>query len=141
VQVYVTETKKLITSIEILSPVNKYGDGLKKYRQKRKSIFQSAVHLIELDLLRGGHRPGWELQEPPLETDYVILVNRSNKGDSRISEIWPVGLSEPLPTIPVPLLPPDPDVSLNLSAVFQTIYEGFYYQLQVDYTMNNPPIC
>ena len=29
-------------------------------------------------------------------------------------DVWPVGLREPLPTVPVPLLAGDRDVSLNL---------------------------
>ncbi|MBI5348086.1 MAG: DUF4058 family protein, partial [Chloroflexi bacterium] len=53
VQLYVTETNQLVTSIEILSPYNKrQGEGLDQYRQKRKNILHSAVHFIELDLLR-----------------------------------------------------------------------------------------
>lgn len=139
VHIYVTETKKLVTSIEILSPANKYGEGLKKYRQKRHNLFRSMIHVVELDLLRGGQRPGWELQDPPLETDYVVLVNRATIGDSRISDIGPVGLHEPLPTIPIPLTAPDADVLLNLSAVFQTVYESFYYHLQIDYHKPVPP--
>ena len=62
VQLYVTETNQLVTSIEILSPYNKrQGEGLDQYRQKRKNILHSAVHFIELDLLRGGQRPGLEV--------------------------------------------------------------------------------
>ena len=66
VQVRETATDTLVTAIEVLSPVNKRGDGLSLYRAKRKSLIQTEVHLIELDLLRGGERPGWEVKEPPL---------------------------------------------------------------------------
>ena len=58
VQVRETATDTLVTAIEILSPVNKRGDGLHLYRAKRKSLLRTDVHLIELDLLRGGERPG-----------------------------------------------------------------------------------
>ena len=50
VQVYLTETQTLVTSIEILSPVNKRGSGLQEYREKRRRIMQADVHLMELDL-------------------------------------------------------------------------------------------
>src|SRR5262245_34226870 len=96
VQVRATATDTLVTAIEILSPVNKRGDGLHLYRAKRKSLLQTDVHLIELDLLRGGERPGWEVKEPPLVCEYIILVNRAFRGDIRRSEIWPVALDEPL---------------------------------------------
>jgi hypothetical protein len=90
VQVRETATDTLVTAIEILSPVHKRGDGLYLYRAKRKSLLQTEVHLIELDLLRGGERPGWEVQEPPLVCEYMVLVNRAFRGDMRCSEIWPV---------------------------------------------------
>src|SRR5262245_18769124 len=96
VQVRETATDTLVTVIEILSPVNKRGDGLYLYRAKRKSLLRTDVHLIELDLLRGGERPGWEVKEPPLVCEYIILVNRAFGGDIRRSEIWPVALDEPL---------------------------------------------
>lgn len=48
---------KLITAIEILSPVNKREPGLTKYLQKRQQLRQANVHLLELDLLRRGARP------------------------------------------------------------------------------------
>jgi hypothetical protein len=38
VQVRETTTDTLVTAIEILSPVNKRGDGLHLYRAKRKSL-------------------------------------------------------------------------------------------------------
>src|SRR4029434_4986123 len=66
VQVRETATDTLVTAIEILSPVNKRGDGLHLYRAKRKSLLRTDVHLIELDLLRDGERPGWEVKQPPL---------------------------------------------------------------------------
>ncbi|HRW09676.1 MAG TPA: DUF4058 family protein, partial [Caldilineaceae bacterium] len=89
--------------------------------------------LVEIDLLRGG-RPGREVAEPPLDTDYEIVVNRASDQSSCTSEIWPVALDEGLPTIPIPLLYPDADVSLDLGAVFQQIYADAYYELRIDYT-------
>ncbi|MFQ5615245.1 MAG: DUF4058 family protein [Anaerolineales bacterium] len=139
VNVYTTRVEELVTVIEILSPVNKYGIGLENYRDKRRRVFASDVHLVEIDFLRGGTRPGWELNDPPIETDYVLLVNRAANGDGRISEIWPVGLSEPLPKIPVPLLPPDPDVVLDLRAAIENIYERARYPQRIDYGKPVPP--
>jgi hypothetical protein len=139
VQVYVTETQELVTSIEILSPYNKGGEGLRQYRQKRSRLLRSPVHLVELDLLRGGERPGYELHEPPLDTDHLVLVNRATDGEQRLSEIWPIALCDPLPTLPIPLTPPDPDVALDLPKVLQNIYNDAYYHLRIDYTTPVPP--
>jgi hypothetical protein len=139
VRVYETETRTLVTSIELLSPVNKRGEGLAKYREKRRRILLSNVHLIEIDLLRGGQRPGWEVNDPPLDTDYVFLVNRANDGGARVSEIWPVALDEPLPTIPVPLLPPDPDVALDMTLILRNIYQRAVYERRIDYKTPVPP--
>lgn len=139
VHVYVAESKELVTVIEILSPVNKRGHGLERYRQKREQILHTPVHLVELDLLREGQRPGWELANPPLDTDYICLVNRASYGDDRISEIWPVALNEPLPDLPIPLLPPDPDVILPLNEAVKNIYDRAAYARRIDYQQPLPP--
>lgn len=128
----------LVTIIEVLSPTNKRGGELKKYRAKREEILSSDVHLVEIDLIRAGTRVGEELLERPmLEMDYVLLVNRA--GSLRVSDIWPIQLNEPLPAIPIPLTYPDPDVTLDLGAVIQTIIERYRYDAIFDYSQPIPP--
>ena len=141
VRIFLTESDELITSIELLFPYNKRGDGLLDYRRKRTTLIASAVHLVEVDLLRSGERAGLELVEPPLEeTDYVLLVNRGGEPHlARLSEIWPVSLNEPLPLIPIPLQAPDADVALDLNACIQSIYERAGYGWRIDYTKPVPP--
>jgi len=139
VRILTVENHRLVTSIEILSPINKREPQLRKYRRKRSNIIQAAVHLVEIDLLRGGTRPGVELHEPSLDTDYVLLVNRVSSGFTRASEIWPVALNEPLPLLPIPLLPPDADVILNLGTALVKIYERSRYALRIDYSQAIPP--
>ena len=139
VRVYVTKMRRLVTSIELLSPVNKRGEGLVNYRRKRRKILLSAVHLIEIDLLRAGQRPGNEINEPPLETDYVLLVNRANDSHRRISEIWPVALNQPLPILPVPLLEPNLDVPLDMAQIVNNIYTRAVYARRIDYRDPIPP--
>lgn len=134
VQIKTTEAGHLVASIEILSPFNKRpGQGLEAYRRKRSQILRSPVHLIELDLLRDGERPGPKVNEPPLEAEYILLVNRSSGSDQRLSEIWPVALNEPLPLLPVPLLPPDVDVPLDLNAVLRSVYTRAGCDWRIDY--------
>ncbi len=138
VYVYVSESKELVTAIELLSPTNKYGNGLETYRQKRRRLLRSDVHFMELDLLRAGQRPGWELADPPIDTDYILLLSRANEDDVRISNIWPVALDEPLPVLPVPLLPPDPDVPLDMGVALKNIYDRAAYARRIDYQQPVP---
>ncbi len=141
VQVFLTETAVLVTAIEILSPYNKRpGEGLEEYRRKRSNILRSPVHLVEIDLLRGGERPGREVVDPPLSADYILLVNRFRADEvDRISEIWPVALNQLLPILPVPLLPPDPDVALDLNAAIQSVYTRAGYDWRINYQRPAPP--
>jgi hypothetical protein len=140
VRIYVTETTELVTTIEILSPFNKQkGDGVETYRLKRQRILESAVHLVELDLLRGGERPGDEVRYPPIDSDYICLVNRANETGERKSGIWPIALNEPLPLLPIPLLPPDPDIPLDMMSIFKTVYQQGGYDWRIDYSLPVPP--
>ena len=139
VRVYTTDAHSLVTSIEILSPVNKRGESLEAYRLKRDRILRSPVHLMEIDLLRGLQRPGWEVREPPIDTDYILLVNRARMDRDRISDIWPVALNQPFPLLPTPLLDVDPDIALDLGAAVAAIYERAAYSRRLDYTQPPPP--
>ncbi|MEZ4706129.1 MAG: DUF4058 family protein [Caldilineaceae bacterium] len=141
VHIYITETDELITSIEILSPYNKRGAGLAEYRRKQSSLLASNVHLVEIDLLRGGQRVGSEIQGEPLdEADYILLVNRGYEINPGVwSDIWPVTLDKALPLLPIPLEPPDPDVLLDMNAVVRAIYENAAYERRIDYRQPVPP--
>lgn len=141
VRIYRTQTNQLVTSIEILSPYNKRGAGsagIAEYRLKRAQLLASHVHLVEIDLLRGGERPGLEFVDDPIDTDYILLVNRFRLLE-RLSEIWPVTLDAPLPTIPIPLLPPDPDIALDLNVALQEVYASAGYDWRIDYQRPLPP--
>lgn len=49
-------TRKVVTVIEVPSPASKRaGEGCAKYLEKRQKVFGSAIHLIEIDLLRKGN--------------------------------------------------------------------------------------
>lgn len=107
----------------------------------RSTLLASDVHLVEIDLLRGGERAGSEVQGPPLNAaDYILLVNRGvavNPGDW--PDIWPVTLDHPLPLLPIPLDPPDADVLLDMNAVLRTVYERAAYARRIDYRPPVPP--
>jgi hypothetical protein len=137
---------RLVTSIEILSPINKRSDGILEYQQKRWLVFDSAAHLLEIDLLRRGFRPV-SLDQVDEEdrllverASYFVFLTRSGRG--RKVEAWPLELREPLPVVPVPLLDPDADVALDLGLALQTIYDEAAYDLSIDYGQPaDPPLA
>ena len=134
VEIRDTANNKLITSIEILSPVNKREPGLTHYRQKRQRLYQADVHLLEFDLLRRGTRPFAQPRLP--KVPYCIALTRAQ---SKQVEIWPVELPTPLPVVPVPLQSPDPEVPLDLQSVLAAIYDEAAYDLTLDYGQSPPP--
>ena len=127
----------LITSIEILSPVNKQRghDAHLDYLRKRRDLLRSAAHLLEIDLLRGGVRPPLE-QPVPLAPYYVMLSRATQR--PHVS-VWPIVLNARLPVLPIPLLEPDPDVLLDLGAVVASVYERGGYDARIDYRTPVPP--
>lgn len=61
----------LVTAIAILSPINKRpGRERQKYLRKRRELLRSEVHVMELDLLRGGERSPLATAVPLVETAY-----------------------------------------------------------------------
>jgi Protein of unknown function (DUF4058) len=137
VEIRQVETMKLVTALEILSPVNKNPahEAYDAYLRKRQELLRSQAHLIEIDLLRGGTRP--PLQTPVPEAPYYITVSRANKRP--YVEVWPIQLPDVLPVLPIPLLEPDPDAPLDLGRAVAACYERGGYEIIIDYTRNTPP--
>lgn len=124
-----------VTIIEILSPVNKGGEGVRDYAERRMELLRTRTHLLEIDLLRQGVRIQL-LGEPPPAHYYVYLSRWQRRP---FTEIWPISLHQPLPTVPVPLLPPDPDVPLNLQAAVKACFDLVGYERLLDYSGPPPP--
>lgn len=119
---------QLVAVVELLSPNNKKPghDGREAYLSKRRKVLQSEVHLVEMDLLVGGQRMPLAGEWPT--GDYHILVARGDRRPAAEVYSWRAG--DALPTIAFPLLDPDPDVPIDLQAVFQTTWErGAYDRL------------
>ncbi len=129
------ENQRLITAIEILSPVNKRGKGLDKYREKRQLLHEDGVHLLEVDLLRRGQRP---LNYPtlPRQAHYFVMLSR---GDQYKTSVWAMTIRDKLPVVPIPLKSPDPDVTLDISAAFHEVYSRSRYELSVRYEAEPAP--
>lgn len=115
-QILNTENRELVTSIELLSPANKRGDGLQQYRKKRQRMLEANVNLVEIDLLRGGHRADTSTTS---SSPYLVQVF-DGYGEELLE--WSVGMFDTLPTIPVPLRAEVKPLVLNLQSVFERTF-------------------
>lgn len=125
--------KNLVTAIEVLSFINKRGAGLAAFCSKRLEFSDSPAHYLEIDLLRTGQR--YPVVGTLPSVPYFVFLSRANQRPRL--EVWPIALDQPLPTVPVPLLPDDPDVKLDLQQALHTIYDLFGYDEAVDH--RKPP--
>jgi hypothetical protein len=135
-----TLEQRLVTTVEILSPSNKRPNtpGWDLYQRKRQSALLGGVHLVEIDLLRGGQR--MPMLDPWPNSPYTLLLARAKK--SHRCKVWPVHFQRPLPTIPVPLAKPDPDIPLNLQPMVEAIYQRSRYERSIDYGRPlSPPLA
>jgi hypothetical protein len=121
-----------VSVIEVLSPTNKTGEGFFEYNQKRRATIRQKVHLVEFDFLLRGDRLPMERPLPP--GDFYAVVSRSEERPE--SDVYAWTLRDPLPSIPIPLSRPDPDVMLDLAPVFATAYERGRYARLIDYSIS-----
>lgn len=134
-EIYDQRDRQLITIIELLSPFNKTigHEGYEAFQKKRRQVMRTQTHWLEIDLLRDGVRP----VEVRGKSDYYALLKRGDR--PRPYEVWFFDLPETLPTIAVPLRPPDADVPLDLQAAFNHIYHKARYGDSLDYNQPVPP--
>jgi hypothetical protein len=78
--------------------------------EKRTRVLLSTAHPMEIDLLRDGRRV--PRREPLPPSPYFIFLSQYQKRP--ITDIWEVALDQPLPVVPIPLLPDDNEVPLDL---------------------------
>ncbi|MFI5454677.1 MAG: DUF4058 family protein [Isosphaerales bacterium] len=119
-----------VAVIELLSPSNKEPPGDRLYSRKRLELIHQAVHLVELDFLIGGKRLAMEDELPA--GDYYALVSRAEQRPR--SDVYAWSIRDPLPTIPIPLLAPDPDIPLDLAAIFATVFQRGRYNRSIHYS-------
>jgi len=129
VEIRDVENRQLVTVIEVLSPTNKRGEGYDEYRDKRDRILRSSTHLIEIDLLRKGLRMPMRGALPSVP--YFVFLSRA--GLRPLTEVWPITLDQPLPEIPVPLLPDDADAKLDLQRALTIVYDECELRYMIDY--------
>ncbi len=126
-----TPEQRLVTCIEVLSPSNKRAGspGWDLYQRKRQGVMLAGVNLVEIDLPRRGERMPMVDSWP--NSPYVLLVARAFR-ESRC-KVWRASFQTRLPSIPVPLASPDPDLTLDLQPMIDSIYRRFRYARTIDY--------
>jgi hypothetical protein len=125
----------VVSVIELLSPSNKNGAGRGQYLEKRESLLQRRVNLVELDLIRGGSR--LRLAKPLPKGDYYALVSRGDHWPDCDVYSWTV--RDVLPGLPVPLKSPDLDVRVPLPEAFDEAYRRGRYAQRIHYDQAPPP--
>lgn len=133
-EIRVRASRAVVTVLELLSPTNK-GRHRDQYLLKRDKILVSSVHLVEIDLLRGGE-PMPAPDRPPC--DYSVVVSRAERRPE--ADFWPIGLRDPLPVIPIPLHGPDRDATLDLQALLNRVYDAGRYARDVYGGRPQPPL-
>lgn len=136
----------VVATIEVLSPANKRsGPGRDLYLKKQREILDEArVHLIEIDLLRGGEHttavPRSAAFRRSKGFDYHICVRRADRWTDAL--VYPVRLCGRLPRFPIPLLPGDGEIVVDLQAAFDRSYNDGPFAKRVDYRrpVPEPPL-
>lgn len=130
--------ERLITAIEILSPTNK-SSGRTEYRAKQRELMERRVNLVEIDLLRAGTHsttvPPTPARRATGAFDYHVCTSRPDQPED--FEVYPILLSQRLPTIAVPLRPGVEPVRVGLQPAFDRSYDAGLYARRVRY--NEPP--
>jgi len=128
--------RELVAVVELLSPVNKKsGPDRAQYLTKRSGILASPAHLVEIDLLRCGR--AMPDHERPSST-YGVMVSRVEERPA--ADFWPIGLRQPLPTIPVPLRPANSHASLELQKLLHEVYDRGTYAQEIYELEAEPPL-
>lgn len=135
---------QVVTLVEVLSPINKAAgsEGNALYRQKQAEVLGSAVHLLEIDLLRHGDHAVAAPQAAFLDKgpwDYLVSLHRGKEG--KRYQVWPITIRQRLPRVLVPLGEGDGDLVLDLQKLFERCYEVGGFGKRIDYRQPcQPPL-
>jgi len=136
VEIRTTNSKRLVTVIEVWSPSNKTpgSEGRRSFLAKRAEVTASRAHWVEIDLLRTGESLVARKRLDPHE--YLIHVSPVHMRPR--GYVWPVSICDPLPTIGIPLGKSDEVVPLELQRGLELVYERGSFDLKIDYA--KPPV-
>jgi hypothetical protein len=119
VQISALPDLELVTVIEVLSPINKSWQGRGSYLQKPDRLHAARVNLVEIDLLLGGAPLPMKGRSVP--GGYSAIVARAAR--LPLAEVYRWTVRDALPSVPIPLRDPDPDVGIDLAALVARVYD------------------
>ncbi|WP_341734379.1 DUF4058 family protein [Microcoleus sp. EPA2] len=135
-QIIQTESKNVVTVIEVLSPANKRpGKGREIYEKKRKKVFGSRTHMVEIDLLRS-YQP-LPVFANDIEQRYRILVSRSNLRP--VADLYLFNLPDRIPQFSLPLRAEDGEPIVDLQGLLNEVYDRAAYDFRIDYNAEPVP--
>ena len=80
---------------------------------------------------RCGYGERMPMLDPWPNSPYYLLVSRADHAPS--CRVWPAYFCRQLPEIPVPLEPPDADLTLALQPMIEAVYARSRYGRRIDY--------
>jgi len=129
IQLFHEPEHRLVAVLELLSPTNKAGEGRSQYLAKRHLVLLSEAHLVELDLLVDGKQ--LPLDKPARKGHFRAVISRS--GQRPDCNVYSWNLDQRMPQLPIPLIAPDPDISVDLAGVLATTYQRGRYAKTIKY--------
>lgn len=129
--------RHVITVIEVLSPSNKNpGDDRDAYLAKRGEYLASGASFVEINLLRGGRQSPMGKPPPPV-SDYSVVVSQAAEYPK--AGVWPIGLRDRLPPIPIPLAAGEQPIEIDLQKCHDDAFAEGQYAKDIDYASAPPP--
>jgi len=133
-----------ITIITLVSPQSKLLEPARdSYLTMQQEVRRSSAHLLEIDLCRTGSHivavPEARIRKQRTYA-YLVCENRAIC-DRQLFAVHPLTVRDALPRVHVPLAEGDPDVVVDLQAVFARVYENGCYQDCINYNAPcDPPL-
>jgi hypothetical protein len=132
---------ELVTAVEMLSPTNKGNrEGREAYARKQREFLEARVNLVEIDWLRAGRHmlavPEADCAHLPSH-HYRYCVFRSVRPWGFWLDVWTV--HQPIPILPIPLLPEDGDIRVEIQSLYDRAYDYGAFRKQVDYSAEPVP--
>jgi uncharacterized protein DUF4058 len=132
---------RVVTVIEVLSRANKYpGSGQQEYRRKQEEVLQSDASLVEIDLVRGGHRvmsiPKSLIPERH-RLDYLACISPGWNRSQRL--LYAMPLQKRLPAIRIPLREHDAPARIDVQPLIDRAYQlGGYDDINYSEELDPP---
>jgi hypothetical protein len=121
--------RRVVTVIELLSPSNKEpGADRERYLFKRNEFVANGTHVVEIDLLRGGHRLPYD--NVPSGDYYIYVTDAAWYNEVAV---WVFTVRDAIPPFSFPLTSDHPPIALSLRGCLDRAYDEANYGPQIEY--------